>query len=106
MLSPLRFHYDAPTFTLPVRLGLLNSAGKQDLIVHLLGKKQRYEVANYKNASIPTNIVVEESVRKTFGSFYDALFERTIGQLATNRCDGRMKAPPGREIFRRPGQHR
>lgn len=78
VLSPLRFHYDAPTFTLPVRLGLLNSAGKQDLIVHLLGKQQRYEVANYANASIPTNIIVEDSVRKRFGEFYDALFERTI----------------------------
>ncbi|MFW2387831.1 MAG: DUF2330 domain-containing protein [Polyangiales bacterium] len=78
VLSPLRFHYDAPTFTLPVRLGLLNSSGKQDLIVHLLGKQQRYEVANYKNASIPTNIRVDDSVRKSFGSFYDALFERTI----------------------------
>ncbi|UCH28157.1 MAG: DUF2330 domain-containing protein [Myxococcales bacterium] len=78
VLSPLRFHYDAPTFTLPVRLGLLNSSGKQDLIVHLLGKQQRYEVANYKNASIPTNIRVDDSVRKSFGAFYDALFERTI----------------------------
>jgi hypothetical protein len=77
VLSPLRFHYDAPTFTLPVRLGLLNSAGKQDLIVHILGKGQRYEVANYKNASIPTNIRVEDSVRESFGAFYDALFERT-----------------------------
>jgi hypothetical protein len=77
VLSPLRFHYDAPTFTLPVRLGLLNSAGQQDLIVHILGKGQRYEVANYKNASIPTNIRVEDSVRQSFGSFYDALFERT-----------------------------
>ncbi|MDH4282595.1 MAG: DUF2330 domain-containing protein [Myxococcales bacterium] len=77
VLSPLRFHYDAPTFTLPVRLGLLNSAGKQDLIVHVLGKGQRYEVANYKNASIPTNIRVEDGVRKSFGAFYDALFERT-----------------------------
>ena len=77
VLSPLRFHYDAPTFTLPVRLGLLNSAGKQDLIVHILGKGQRYEVANYKNASIPTNIRVESSVRESFGAFYDALFERT-----------------------------
>ena len=77
ILSPLRFHYDAPTFTLPVRLGLLNSAGKQDLIVHTLGKGQRYEVANYKNASIPTNIRVENRVRKSFGAFYDALFERT-----------------------------
>ena len=77
VLSPLRFHYDSPTFTLPVRLGLLNSAGKQDLIVHILGKKQRYEVANYKNASIPTNIGVEDGVRESFGAFYDALFERT-----------------------------
>src|SRR5262249_8723737 len=27
MLSPLRFHYDSETFSLPVRLGLLNSSG-------------------------------------------------------------------------------
>ena len=78
VLSPLRFHYDSPTFALPVRLGLLNSAGKQDLIVHILGKQQRYEVANYENASIPTNIRVRDEVRKDFGAFYDALFERTI----------------------------
>jgi len=78
VLSPLRFHYDAPTFTLPVRLGLLNSAGRQDLIVHVLAKGQRYEVANYKNASIPTNIRVDDGVRKTFGAFYNALFDRTI----------------------------
>jgi hypothetical protein len=78
VLSPLRVHYDSPTFALPVRLGLLNSAGKQDLIVHVLGKRQRYEVANYKNASIPTNIRVKDSARESFGSFYDALFERTI----------------------------
>lgn len=78
VLSPLRFHYDSPAFALPVRLGLLNSAGKQDLIVHILGKGQRYEVANYANATIPTNIRVDDSVRKSFGAFYDALFERTI----------------------------
>ncbi|MDH3624448.1 MAG: DUF2330 domain-containing protein [Myxococcales bacterium] len=78
VLSPLRFHYDAPTFTLPVRLGLLNSGGQQDLIVHILAKGQRYEVANYKNTSIPTNIRVDDSVRQTFGGFYNALFERTV----------------------------
>ena len=38
MLSPLRFHYDAETFTLPVRLGLVNSSGTQDLIVHILAQ--------------------------------------------------------------------
>jgi hypothetical protein len=48
------------------------------LILHILAKGQRYEVANYGNVSIPTNIRVEDEVRKSFGGFYDALFQRTI----------------------------
>src|SRR5262249_26393031 len=52
MLSPLRFHYDTETFGLPVRLGLLNSAGTQDLVVHVLARGKRYEVANYPNVTI------------------------------------------------------
>jgi hypothetical protein len=55
-LSPLRFHYDTEKFSLPVRLGLINAKGAQDLIVHVLARNQRYEVANYKNVTIPTNI--------------------------------------------------
>lgn len=78
VLSPLRFFYDTPTFSLPVRLGLLNSAGEQDLLVHILAKGQRYELANYENATIPTNIRVQNTVRDGFGAFYDALFERTL----------------------------
>src|SRR5207237_4055732 len=35
-LSPLRFHYDSSEFSLPVRLGLINSGGTQDLIVQIL----------------------------------------------------------------------
>ena len=78
VLSPLRVHYDTPEFWLPVRLGLLNSAGKQDLIVHILSRGTRYEVANYENATIPTNIRMTNAVRDEFGAVYDALFERTI----------------------------
>lgn len=77
-LSPLRFHYDSDTFSLPVRLGLVNANGKQDLIVHILAKNARYELANYKNVTIPTNIDVDENARSQFGSFYAALFDRTI----------------------------
>ena len=36
MLSPLRFHYDSAEFALPIRLGMMNSAGTQDLIVNIL----------------------------------------------------------------------
>jgi len=78
VLSPLRFHYDAPEFSLPVRLGLLNSAGQQDLLVHILARGQRYEVANYENAIIPTNLIVQEATRWSFGEFYDLLFRRTV----------------------------
>lgn len=77
-LSPLRFHYDSDTFSLPVRLGLLNSAGTQDLIVHIIAKNQRYDVANYPNTTIPTNLNVAESARDKFGAFYAALFDKTV----------------------------
>jgi MYXO-CTERM domain-containing protein len=77
MLSPLRFHYENEAFSLPVRLGLMNSEGTQDLIVHILAK-QRFEVANYPNATIPTNIDVADEVRQRFGEFYAALFDATL----------------------------
>jgi hypothetical protein len=80
MLSPLRFHYDTDKFTLPVRLGLLNSAGTQDLIVHILAKGQRYEAANYPNVTIPTNLDVSESTRDEFAPFYAALFDDTVAR--------------------------
>jgi MYXO-CTERM domain-containing protein len=78
MLSPLRFHYDSKDFALPVRLGLMNSSGKQDLIVNILAPGQRYHMANFPNVTIPTNINVQNSVRERFGEFYAALFDRTL----------------------------
>ena len=80
MLSPLRFHYDSEEFALPIRLGLANSAGTQDLIVNILSPSQRYEVANYPNVTIPTNFDVKPEVRERFGEFYAALFDRTLQQ--------------------------
>jgi hypothetical protein len=77
-LSPLRFHYDSEEFALPIRLGLANSSGTQDLIVSILSPNQRYEVSNYKNVTIPTNLDVRDSVRTNFGAFYAALFDRTV----------------------------
>jgi hypothetical protein len=77
-LSPLRFHYDSEEFSLPIRLGLANSAGKQDLVVNIISADKRYEVANYKNVFIPTNFDVKPGVKTRFGEFYAALFDKTI----------------------------
>ena len=79
-LSPLRFDYDAEQFSLPVRMGLVNSSGTQDLIVTILARSKRYEVANYPNAIIPTNLDVADSVRGDFGGFYAALFDATVAK--------------------------
>ena len=76
VLSPLRFHYDSEDLSLPIRLGLLNADGTQDVIVHVLARGLRYEVTNYDNYAIPTNLPVTDEVREAFPSFYDALFER------------------------------
>ncbi len=78
MLSPLRFHYDSRRFSLPVRLGLMNSNGAQDLIVHILSRQVRYQVANYRNVAIPTNLEVSDAARERFGEFYAALFDRVL----------------------------
>ena len=79
-LSPLRFHYESQDFRLPVRLGLLNASGKQDLLVFVLSKDKRYEVANYPNAFIPTNLEVDDATRSSFGPFYATLFDATLGK--------------------------
>jgi hypothetical protein len=82
ILSPLRFHYDSEKFELPVRLGLMNSSGSQDLIVHIIAKG-RYEVANRPNVTIPTNLDVKTAVQPVFGAFYSNLVARTFEKNPT-----------------------
>jgi hypothetical protein len=77
-LSPLRFTYDAGELRLPVRLGLLNAAGKQDLIIYVIHPSSRFEVANYTNVFIPTNLEVGDGVRAAFPAFYAELFDAII----------------------------
>ena len=77
-LNPLRFHYDSDDFALPIRLGMANASGKQDLIVNIIAKDSRYEVANYQNVFIPTNFDVKPAVKARFAEFYAALFDKTL----------------------------
>jgi hypothetical protein len=80
-LSPLRFSYESPELRLPVRLGLLNASGKQDLIVYVLHPQSRFELANYANVFIPTNLDVADEVRNAFAPFYAQLFDATVDKL-------------------------
>ncbi len=80
-LSPLRFFFDANELRLPVRLGLLNAGGKQDLIVYVIHPDSRFEVANYANTFIPTNLEVADGVRKNFPAFYAELFDAVVEKM-------------------------
>ena len=77
-LSPLRVAYESNEVRLPIRLGLLNADAKQDLIVYVLNPESRFEVANYPNVFIPTNLDVVEQVKSNFASFYAELFDATL----------------------------
>jgi len=105
VLSPLRFDYESEDFSLPIRLGLINSKGNQDLIIHLLGLNKRYELANYPNVAIDSNLLVSDRVKADFGLFYEKLFSRTLadnpgavvteyawGGNLSGKCD---PCPPG-----------
>jgi hypothetical protein len=76
LLSPLRIRYESEQLMLPVRLGMLSSPGTQDLIVYVISRDGRYEVANRDNVFVPTNLEVRPAVRGRFAAFYDALLER------------------------------
>ena len=92
VLSPLRFSYESTDFRLPVRLGLLNAppvsgiaaiaspatTPKQDLLVFVIAKGKRYQVSNYPNVMVPTNLDVTESTREHFPAFYAAMFDAAV----------------------------
>ena len=59
---------------LPIRLGMANADGDQDLIVYAFTKKGRIECTNYRNVNIPTGNKIPLFVQKNFGAFYDNLF--------------------------------
>jgi hypothetical protein len=80
-LSPLRFSFDANELRLPVRLGLLNAGGKQDLIVYVIHPTARFEVANYANTFIPTNLEIADGVRNNFPAFFAELFDATVEKM-------------------------
>lgn len=76
-LRPLQVAYDSPRFMLPVRLGMVNADGPQELVVYALSHKGRVEAANYRDARLPEALEVPDFVRNDFARFERDLFART-----------------------------
>lgn len=73
-LRPLQVAYNSPKFMLPIRLGMVNADGAQDLFVFALTRTGRVETTNYRTVRLPTGMDLPTHVKDDFGRFYRAMF--------------------------------
>ncbi len=78
-LRPIQISFNSPKFMLPIRLGMANADGDQDLIVYAFTRKGRIECTNYRNVDIASNKNIPLFVQKNFSAFYGNLFTHQWG---------------------------
>jgi hypothetical protein len=74
-LRPLQFAFESEKFMLPLRLGMVNGTGAQDLIAYVMTRNGRVESTNYRTVKLPANMDVPVYIRDDFTRFYKAMFE-------------------------------
>ncbi len=79
-LKPIRINYHSSNFMLPLRLGMLNAKGAQELFVFHLNRKGRVVSSNYPNVKLHTNKEIPVFNKKDFGAFYKATFDNQVKQ--------------------------
>jgi hypothetical protein len=77
-LRPLQIAFESEHFMLPIRLGMANAAGPQELYVFTLTRKGRVETRNYRTVRLPSDVTVPLFVKDEFGNFFEALFDRQV----------------------------
>jgi hypothetical protein len=81
-LRPLQVAYESPKFMLPIRLGMVNARGPQDLFVFALTRNGRIETTNYRTVKLPSDMELPVYLQQAgeFSSFYKAMFTRQVEQ--------------------------
>ena len=78
-LAPLQFSFKSEKFMLPIRLGMINARGPQDLVLWVLTRNGRVEATNYRTVKLPANVNIPPYIKidekHTFGAFYKAMFD-------------------------------
>jgi hypothetical protein len=79
-LRPLQVAYESPKFMLPIRLGMVNARGPQDLFVYALTRDGRIETTNYRTVKLPSDIDLPVYLKEPgeFSTFYKAMFTRQV----------------------------
>ena len=77
-LRPIQVAFESPKFVLPIRLGMVNADGPQELFVYTLTRKGRVETVNYRTVKLPSDRDVPEFVKAEFADFYRDLFSTQV----------------------------
>lgn len=75
-LRPIQIEFESDKFMLPLRLGMANSTGEQDLIVYAFTKSGRVEATNYRTLQMPTGRHIPVFAKEKFEQMYVDLFEK------------------------------
>lgn len=59
---------------LPIRLGMANADGDQDMLIYAFTRRGRIETTNYRTVEVPTGKNIPLFVQKKFSVFYTNLF--------------------------------
>ena len=74
VLRPIQVAYESPKFMLPIRLGMVNADGPQELFVYALTRGGRVESTNYRTVKLPSGSELPVYVKERFPDFYKAMF--------------------------------
>jgi hypothetical protein len=79
-LRPLQVAYESPKFMLPIRLGMVNASGPQDLFVYAMTRNGRIETTNYRTVKLPSDMELPVYLKESgeFPRFYKAMFSRQV----------------------------
>jgi hypothetical protein len=83
-LRPLQIAYESPKFMLPIRLGMVNAKGPQELFVYALTRNGRVEPTNYRTARLPADMDLPLYLKQPdeFARFYKAMFAQQVQNQA------------------------
>ena len=79
-LRPLQVAYESPKFMLPIRLGMVNADGPQELFVFVLTKTGRVETTNYRTVKLPADMDLPLFIKDDFADFYRAMFTEQVNK--------------------------
>lgn len=107
-LSPLRISYESSVFSLPIKLGTVNSPGVQDLFIYAFAEGE-VGIQNYPQLEVEDECLWQDQ-GDPFGEFYEGIFDAAYAEAedagwlpeyvwSPYGCDPCSSTPPSPEVL-------